>query len=254
MLIVSCIVLGVIVLRTQSASCSGFALPFAGPCMRLLFIGNSYTSVNDLPAMLAGLARSGGHRLETAALTNGGWRLADHLAATETLDTIRSSQWDYVVLQEQSQIPAVEALRTTQMYPAARALIQPIEESGATPLFFVTWGHRGGWPERGLPDYRPMQAQILQGYSALASELAVPLVPVGSAWQAAVREYPQLQLWQSDGSHPSAQGTYLAACVFYAVLFQESPEGLRYTANLPPVIARDLQQIAGRIVFPVAGE
>jgi hypothetical protein len=60
---------------------------------------------------------------------------------------------------------------------------------------------------------------------------------------------PQLQPWQEDGSHPTEQGTYLAACVFYAVIFQESPQGLSYTRSLSAETAHQLQGVAaGRVL------
>jgi hypothetical protein len=58
-----------------------------------------------------------------------------------------------------------------------------------------------------------------------------------------------LDLWQDDGGHPTEQGTYLAACVFYAVIFHQSPEGLTYLAHLPKEIAQFLQQIAANTVL-----
>lgn len=75
-------------------------------CMRVLFIGNSYTFVNDLPGTFAELAQSGGHTVQTGMLALGGWTLADHVNAHETLDTLKSAKWGFVVLQEQSEIPA----------------------------------------------------------------------------------------------------------------------------------------------------
>ena len=53
-------------------------------CTRVLFIGNSYTSVNDLPATFAKLWRSGGHRVETGRDTVDGSTLADHAASAAT--------------------------------------------------------------------------------------------------------------------------------------------------------------------------
>jgi hypothetical protein len=50
---------------------------------------------------------------------------------------------------------------------------------------------------------------------------------VGFAWLQVRRQYPQQNPWQADGSHPSLQGIYLAACVFYSVIFKQSPGGYR---------------------------
>ena len=217
-------------------------------CKRVLFIGNSYTYVNDLPGTFTDLAKSGGHRVETDMSAQGGWSLADHVNSAETLDKIKSSKWNYVVLQEQSQMPASKQAREMQMYPAARTLVTEIRKTGAEPIFFETWAHSNGWPENNMPVYGTMQANINEGYLAIAQELNVKVSPVGLAWFAAVKQKSPIKLWQDDGSHPSVAGTYLAACVFYKTLFQESPEGLSYKNGLSTENAQWLQKIAADTV------
>jgi hypothetical protein len=220
----------------------GFSLD-ASPCTRVLFVGNSYTFVNDLPATFASLARSGGHRIEVGMAAEGGWTLAQHAASADTRSKIASKAWNFVVLQEQSQVPAVEDLRQGEMYPAARQLVTTIRATGAQPVFFETWAHRAGWPENGLSDYASMQAAINRGYEEIATEQAARLAPVGKAWSAAVGK-GDLTLWQDDGSHPTVAGTYLAACVMYQAVFDQSPEGLSYLAGLSNEDATLLQSIA----------
>jgi len=99
-----------------------------------------------------------------------------------------------------------------------------------------------------------MQFQINQGSMEIAQELGVSVAPVGVAWTTVRGAYPQLTLWQDDGSHPTMTGTYLAACVFYAVIFRQSPAGLNYTAGLPNETAQSLQTIAGQTVLQNPGE
>ena len=218
-------------------------------CTRILFIGNSYTYVNDLPGTFTKLADSGGQRVETGMAAQGGWTLAQHVNSSDTLHQIISQKWKYVVLQEQSEIPASQQARTAQMYPAARALVSDIRQVGATPILFITWAHRDGWPEDGIPTYENMQQFINGGYVNLGQELQVPMAPVGYAWFSVRQENPQMSLWQDDGSHPTVQGTYLAACVFYAVIFQKSPEGLSYTDGLSKADAQSLQKAAADTVL-----
>jgi Domain of unknown function (DUF4886) len=217
-------------------------------CLRVLFVGNSYTYVNDLPTMFSELSRSGGRKVEVSIVAEGGFSLADHVNSTNFAEALTSSQWDYVVLQEQSQIPSIEASRTQSMYPAARGLVQQIRATSAEPIFFETWAHRGGFPENGLSNYEAMQYEINQGYMRIASELDVRIAPVGLAWFRALQGNPNMQLWQEDGSHPSEQGTYLAACVFYVTLFNESPVGLSYRGNLSEEVALQLQEAANSIL------
>ena len=217
-------------------------------CTRVLFLGNSYTSVNDLPDMLARLAWSGGRRMEIAAQAPGGWTLLDQVSSPETARLLTSARWDYVVMQEQSEIPSVESFRQSEMYPAVRRLVTMIRSAGAAPLLFVTWGHRAGWPQNGMPDYVSMQAAIDDGYRAIAAELHVPMAPVGPAWLQVVAQGSSPGLWQDDGSHPTAAGTYLAAAVFYAALFDDEPATAARAPGAPSMdggqalagIARDI--------------
>ncbi len=218
-------------------------------CTRVLFIGNSYTSVNDLPTMFAKLARSGGHRVETGTATKDGSTLADHAGSAGTTTALTSASWSLVVLQEQSQIPAVDQFRQTEMYPAARKLVAMVRRTGAQPIFFITWAHRDGWPEDGLADYRSMQSAIDDGYLTIAREQHAAVAPVGFAWQTLLGQEGNPGLWQDDGSHPTEKGTYLAACVFYATIFRESPKGLTYHSSLSDAEASTLQQVAAVTVL-----
>jgi hypothetical protein len=92
--------------------CGGEAVPTcasgsgAGACSRVLFLGNSYTYVNDLPITFARLAQSGGHSVEVGMVANGGETLSQHAAAADDAGKISSQRWSYVVLQEQSDTPA----------------------------------------------------------------------------------------------------------------------------------------------------
>jgi hypothetical protein len=213
------------------------------PCVRVLFLGNSYTYVNDLPAVFRDLARAGGRNVETGMVANGGETLAQHAASPDSLGAIRGSRWQFVVLQEQSEIPALAAAWQTQMFPATETLVASIRSAGATPILLETWAHRDGLPDQGLDD-AAMQAAITQGYRSLGAALGVAVAPAGEAWQTVLRANPTIVLWQADGSHPSPAGTYLAACVLYARIFDASPVGIADTGGLSPDVAQALQVAA----------
>src|SRR5258708_3729026 len=146
-------------------------------CTRIFFIGNSYTSVNDLPTMFSNLAWAGGHRVETAVRAPGGWTLLDHSHSSDTTRVIASGKWDIVVLQEQSEIPAVESLRQSFLYPGARDLVPPIRNDGAHPMFFVTWAHRNGSPVNGLPASSPIQSPLHHASLFIPHEQNAALAP-----------------------------------------------------------------------------
>ena len=242
---------GLLIILAASAcapeqNCYGFQN--SGQITHILFIGNSYTYVNDLPGTFAKLACSGGHQVQTGMAAQGGWTLAQHIDSDQTLNTLQQQKWDYVVLQEQSEIPAIQSDRGQTMYPAVRQLVARIRAAGAQPLLFITWGHKDGDPQFGLPTYYDMQVQLTAVYMGIAQELNVPTVPVGPVWLKAQAQPTRLDLWQSDGSHPTEQGTYLAACVFYAFIFHQSPQGLGYLAGLDQGSAQTLQTLAADTV------
>ena len=153
-------------------------------CTRVLFIGNSYTYVNDLPTTFMNLARAGGHKTEVGMSAQGGWMLADHVKSSDTIAKINSEKWNFVVLQEQSEVPSIQSSRTQEMYPAAHVLVDDVRQVGAVPIFLITWAYRDGLPANGMPNYASMQAQINNGYLITAQALTSPVAPVGVAWQA----------------------------------------------------------------------
>jgi len=212
-------------------------------CVRVLFVGNSYTFTNDLPGTFAQLASAGGHRVETGMVAAGGATLQQLAASADLARVLAARPWNVAILQEQSQIPAVAASRAASMLPAARTLVDVVRARGATPALLLTWGYRDGWPDGGLPDYGSMQLALTTGYRFVATQLGVSIVPAGQAWAAALGDGAS-DLWQGDGSHPSVAGTYLAACTVYASLFAASPEGLGFTDGLDPTVAARLQRDA----------
>lgn len=213
---------------------------------RVLFIGNSHTFFNDLPEMFAELARAGGYEVDVDMSAQGGWSLADHAASTITLNKIEQG-WDYVILQERTSL--IVDNPNEHSYPAIRLLYDKISEKDAALILFMTWGPRDGLPYAGYKNFDEVQAQICSGYIDIANELDVMVAPVGIAWQNGIEKDPQLNLWNPDGAHPSREGSYLSACVFYAIIFQKSPEGLIYRANLSEEIAQFLQIIAAETVL-----
>ena len=107
----------------------------------VLFIGNSYTYVNDLPNTLRQLALSLDDTMTVASSAPGGYTLFQHSTYAPTIAAIESQDWDFVVLQEQSQLGALPFdVTTTEL--GASALVQRIEENHECtyPVFYMTWG------------------------------------------------------------------------------------------------------------------
>lgn len=216
---------------------------------RVLFIGNSYVATNDLPGTFRSLAAARRHRVEVGMLAEGGWLLQQHVESPNTANELAKGPWTAVVLQEQSMLPAYRLERQRTMYPAVRTLVEMVRARHAKPMLLSTWARRDGLPTGGFPDFARMQAELDEGYRAIAEETSSAIIPAGPAWAMAHERSPDLALWAADGSHPSAAGTYLTACVLYAAFFGESPERLPLLLGVDSATARSLQQVAARVVL-----
>lgn len=221
------------------------------PEARILFIGNSYTTSNDLPGAVAALAKSSGHPVEVDVRAPGGWWLRDHIASADTLDAITTGDFDIVVLQEQSMVPAAPDLAETESRPAAVGLATRARHTGATVAFLMTWGHRNGSSDVGHSSYESMQIAIAGTYDTLGNATVSEVAPVGAAWWMALEERPDITLYQPDGSHPSSSGTYLAAAVITGTLLDVDPTELDTDLRLDADHAAALREFASRAV---AGE
>jgi hypothetical protein len=182
--------------------------------LNVLFIGNSFTSRNDLPGLIARLAEARGKTMHHRLVFAGGAPLRAHWNAGKAGEAIRKGKYDYVVLQEQSTLPVKNAAR---MHENIRLFDAVIREAGSKMALYMTWARRQA-PET--------QKAITHAYTQIGKELSATVVPVGNAWQRFLTKRDQPALHDKDDSHPTLAGTYLAACVFFAVLFKESPVGI----------------------------
>jgi len=180
----------------------------AGEPINVLFIGNSYTGQNGLAHLVAAMATElpDPVQLRVSTHTPGGCTFQRHMIEGKAIEKVKSFQPNFVVLQEQSQMPVFEPVQTLN---AGRALGQLVQEAGATPVLYMTWARKH------IPD----QIKALsETYFALGEKLQAPVAPVGLAWSKALREKPEWALHKKDKSHPNQQGSYLAACVILATI------------------------------------
>jgi len=209
----------------------------------VLFIGNSLTiSFNrSLPLTLSTMAATATPpiTIETdSSPVAGGLVLKHHWDDVNTVNKIRQAGWDFVVLQEWSG-GFIESPQEAREF--TRKLDAEIKKSGAQTVLFMTWAYR---------DNPAMIEAVAQAYTDIAIELKAKLAPVGRAWEQSIKEHPDLDLFRKDKlwdkSHQGIHGTYLNACVFYAVLTGKSPLGLSNggLTEVSEADARFLQEIA----------
>lgn len=220
----------------------------AGPAVRVLFVGNSFTHFNDMPHMVANLAASVDQNVDVGVEAPGGWWWRDHAASRETNDAIADGDWDYVVLQEQSEAPADRDVARRISYPSAELLSRTVVGNGGDVVLYLTWGHRNGSAVLGHDSYASMQVDIADSYLAFADALLAEVAPVGMAWWISLAERPEINLYQPDGSHPSVEGSYLAAAVIAATILDVDANAFEDPLGLPETTAADLRGFAARAV------
>jgi hypothetical protein len=203
------------------------------PGSRVLFIGNSLTEANGLPAMVATLSRQGGGTaIETASVVVGGFNLEDHWNEGTAQRRIAEGGWSIVVLQQgPSSLPESQVnLRewTARFDTVIRA------RGARTALYMV-------WPESARRDAFDA---VSQSYARAAEDVNGMLFPVGEAWRGAWRRDPAVPLYGPDGFHPTPTATYLAALVIYQQISGRSPVGLPVLTEMPAARALLLQEAA----------
>jgi hypothetical protein len=252
----------------------------SGIADRVLFVGNSFTAVNDVPGHYRALVSSLLPAVSVEAVTPGGYTWAqdwqdaqaDGTALARWLRTGSPADKAFtaVVLQEQSQLGGfpIQFPDRADSVAGATGLAGLARANGAFVVLYLTWGYEHGDPSNDAIDYETyagMQRRLDEGYVSLAAKLSeqlgdVRLAPVGGGFRimyedsGATGQDPAAAgsdfdaLYESDGIHPSVQGAYLAACIIAGTItsadvrqFPDEPTlGARVSARLRDVGARAL--------------
>lgn len=224
------------------------------------FLGNSYTGFNNLPVLVENLAAADGNTFVHDKNTPGGHWLENHCTNSTSLSKIAADNWDYVILQEQSQKPSFPWTQfMDETFPYAAILCDSIRSANACaiPLFYNTWGRQNGDPMwDSINTFDKMNWRLHNAYHHMAAELTGKNAPVGVGFGHIQDDGSALvpfdDLYIGDGSHPSIYGSYLAACIFYEVIFETSSVGNTFlAAGVTAPEGAYLQSVANWVVNDV---
>ncbi|PQJ09183.1 hypothetical protein CJD36_020570 [Flavipsychrobacter stenotrophus] len=220
---------------------------------KVLFLGNSYTYVNDLPGMLTSCANSVGDVLTYDANTPGGVSVGNHLYSAVSIGKIMTGGWDVVILQGQS----LEFIGSNHYLPgyadSLDGIIKQYNPCGVT-MFYMTWGYKNGDPpscpgSHVFCNYETMDSAIRTTYMGIADTNKALISPVGAVRHYIRHNYPTIDLYQSDEQHPSVAGTYAAACCFYAALYHKDPDLITFNPGLSATDAANIRNAARIVAF-----
>ncbi len=208
--------------------------------LRILYLGNSLTAANDLPALVAAMAASAGVRIEWRAVTPGGVNLEDHWHDGRGEKLLSAERWDFLVLQQgpSSRMEGRADLRLWAARWAQRARRREVE-----PALYMVWPYQG--QKRGFED-------VATSYREAAKAAKSRILPAGEAWEACLDEDPETRLYEEDKLHPTLAGSWLAALVLTKELAGVEPESVPdrleldsgRRVELDPALARRLSRAA----------
>lgn len=207
--------------------------------------GNSFTFYNNnintrlrdlTQSLLPNHAQGYKYRGITISSGNLGWQI-NNLAFQNSLQ-----KWDVVILQGNSTESISKKESTRQNFvDSATTMADMAHKAGSKVVYFMTWAKRD----------KPEDTQKLaNAYLSIAQKTGGYVAPVGLAFDNARKMHPEINLYYHDGVHPSMAGTYLAACVFFSTLYNQSPLGgaLPIDTDMTPATAKVLQQVAWETV------
>jgi len=188
---------------------------------KILFIGNSFTYTNNVPAILAWMLnkQQPNHHFRIESFTLPSYSLQQHMQRNEIKNLLSNRAWDFVILQEQSGAAFEGQSAVRSSFGAFLSLVQT---TGAKPLMVMTWADRGEFANEGI---------ISQTYRRTGRDLNLTILPVGDLFFYVQEKYPQIALYLDDCHHPDVAGAYLYALTVYSQLFGDK--------NLPNIDNKD---------------
>lgn len=196
---------------------------------RVLFIGNSLTYANNLPAMIEALVTASGSEMTSRMIAFPDFGLEEHWHDGRAMKAVRDERWTLVVLQQgPSSLPESRVILRDYTKRFARAA----KDRGAQVGLFSVWPPRAR---------AAAFDAVTESYALAARDVGGVFLPVGEAMRAALRRDATVPLFDGDGFHPSPLGSYLAALVFFHHITGRSPATLRAPTTSSPVALRGVR-------------
>ena len=208
--------------------------------------------MNKMPKIFEKIAQSRGVDVNVEMSAESSHTFNMHSKREALFETLKSKKWDYIVLQGFSrELSESTAYIDTASVPYIGIILDSIYNnySCTNVLLYMTWGYKFGYSAREeVNSYESMSDSIRVGYEYVSELFNLPIVPVGPIWRDFRASNNEIDLYYSDSAHPSAQGSYMIACSFYAAMFKELP-GDSYTGSIGSDEAKLLQVSAYNYVM-----
>jgi len=163
----------------------------------------------------------------------GGYAMEDHFEDAATLAKVNSTDWDVLVLQENTYVAVNEQEKALSGTRNVRSLVA----NKATIVYlFMTWAYED----------EPESFQKIKKFNEeVAVSTGAKIIPVGLAFDEIRSDNPyNLTLYDADGVHTTIEGTFLTAAMFIRAIYGVDPTLNSYDAGLEKEHADFLKQKA----------
>jgi len=225
------------------------------PPVDIFVLGSSFT--NQYVYYFQMLSDSTGDTLFLGEASIGNAGLRTHIEESNTLKTLASRKWDYVMIQESGYmagLPEEDSRGST--FPCVALLVDTLRSlnPGIRIGLFMTQAYERGYEERCEYDtlvctYEGMQKRIVENNVRLAREFNLELAAVGYYWQKFSKIYPGIRLFSDDHSHGSPEGRFLTACIIYTTIFRKPVSTAISTRNLSGRKAQLIREFVNEYVI-----
>lgn len=187
--------------------------------LKILFIGNSKTYRQNFPRIFKNIANKSGKEVYIDKATKHGASLIELYGIPETIQKIKSQNWDYVVLQERT----IKALQDDicEFEKGVNCICKEIKENSKETkiIYNAVWVSNNYSKEE--------QEKTNKHYEEMTRKTEGILSYSGNAFIEFHNQFPDLELYE-DEKHPSLAGAYLSACCLYDTIYSQKSEDTKY--------------------------
>ena len=198
--------------------------------MNILFIGNSYTYVNDMPKIFEALCRANGRDVTVTSVVHGGHKLYQYVDCDDKYramleEALAKDHYDLCFLQEQSYLPLSDY---ELFFSGTSRLVDKVKPSADSFMLYETWGRKEG--NETLAQFgwtnESMTFDLAAAYKKAGEALGIPVSYAGLSFYKIYTSHPEIELYHEDKTHPSWEGSCLAALTHYHTVFGELAKDL----------------------------
>ena len=254
---------------------------FVNDSLKVLFVGNSLTYYNAMPQLLQQMLNEGEEKVKVEQSTFPGMQLRHHLVTLKsnypigmqedpnnlnlTKEKLRNSNWEYVILQEGTVSFLIPGYVQNSLQSTFSNILAEFVNPKTKFVLFETWAMSKHFPKNycipipnldsafQMTEYCSPKIEnkeeeislIATSCREIAKSNKMILSKNGELYYQFELRYPEYPLYDVD-SHPTLEGAFLNACIFYELISQKESNKLQFNGDLDPKTASIIKQFVSK--------